>query len=333
MKLRYLGIVILFLSVISLAIIYGRKTLIHEQPLIQEKTLGITSEEAKQEIPQSAAKDVVGNVEKQLTENGSPDKGRTENKKGIITLDSAVRQQVSNPVADPASSAVDLPGADIKRGTTGQPAISEALGTQPHATGINTARQDLCPAVIKEIKGGTPLSEITRDKIRDGYDACSVIRCSLQAGTRPQQVMAAAREAGISSDVVSRCSINAYAEFSGLFAGNETCAIIRNDITKGADPRKVMRDKIRSGAGACTVIQCGLASGADPKQVFAGATEAGLTSDVISRCSINAGAEPAWVSEALQNLGMHVALEDEFIPIETDLPGSAKGRFLSPSSF
>jgi hypothetical protein len=331
MKLRYLGIVILFLSVISLAIIFGRKTLIHEQPLIPEKTTGMTSEEAKQEIPQSSAKDAGVGVEKQLTGNGSPDKGRTEKEKGK-TPDSAVRRHVST-AADATSSAADLPISDMKKGTTGQPAIAEALETQPPAAGISTAKQDLCSAVIKEIKGGNALSEIIRDKIRGGYDVDSVIRCSLQAGASPQQVMAAAREAGISSDVVSRSSIKACAEFSGLFAGNEICTIIRNDITKGADPRKVTRDKISSGAGACTVIQCGLASGADPIQVFAGATEAGITSDVISRCSLNACADPIWVSEALQKIGMYVALEDEFIPIETDLPGSPKGRLLSPSSF
>ena len=339
MKLRYLGIVILLLSVISLAFIYGRKTLTHEQARIQEKTTGMTSEEAKQKIPQSAAKDAGVGVEKQLTENGSPDKGPADKKRGG-NLDSAVRRHVSNPVADAASSAVNLPIADMKKGPASQSAIAKALETQPHTTGISTAKQDLCPAVIKEMKGGNSLSELTRDKIRDGYDVCSVIRCSLQTGAPPQQVMAAAREAGISSDVVSRCSINSCAEFSGLFAGDETCAIIRNDIVKGSDPEKVTKDKISSGAGACAVIQCGLASGADPKLVFAGATEAGMTLDVISRCSLNACAESAWVSEALQTLGMVTQAESELSTDTDNLPGSSKRarverkrRHLSPFAF
>jgi len=212
-------------------------------------------------------------------------------------------------------------------------ALAASAEERPLAT-----KNAYCEQIKKDLGAGIDAKTVTREKIREGHDACPVIRCAIIAGGQPQKVIAGAKEAGAPSDYISRCAVDACAEASHLFESNNTvCSIMKSDIARGLDPRKVIRDKIRAGNNACSAIQCAIASGTDLRQVFAGAKEAGITSDIISRCSLNACADPARVASVEQDIGVYGLgysyYDDDFSPIDTVVPGGTKGRLLSPSKF
>ena len=135
-----------------------------------------------------------------------------------------------------------------------------------------TGKTPYCDQIKKDIGIGIDAKLVTRDKIREGHDACPVIRCAIFSGGQPQRVIAGAREAGTGSEQVSRCAVDACAEANRFFDNsNTTCSIMKSDIARGMDPRKVVRDRIRGGNDACSAIKCAIASGTDLRQVFAAA--------------------------------------------------------------
>ena len=201
-----------------------------------------------------------------------------------------------------------------------------------------TGKTPYCDQIKKDLGIGIDAKLVTRDKIREGHDACPVIRCAIFSGGQPQRVIAGAREAGTGSEQVSRCAVDACAEANRFFDNsNTTCSIMKSDIARGMDPRKVVRDRIRGGNDACSAIKCAIASGTDLRQVFAAAKEAGITSDVIARCSVNACVDPTRVAAVEQEIGIYGLgypnYDEEFIPIDTTVPTGTKGRLLSPSKF
>jgi hypothetical protein len=188
-----------------------------------------------------------------------------------------------------------------------------------------TEKNASCEQIKKEIGMGIDAKNVTRNKIREGLDAGAVIRCAILAGGQPQKVIAGAKEAGAPSEHISRSAIDACAEANRLFeSNNNLCSIMKSDIAKGLDPRKVIRDKIRGGNNACSAIQCAIASGTDLRQVFAGAKEAGITSDILSRCSLNACVDPARVASVEQDIGVYGLgysyYDEDFMPIDTTVP-------------
>ena len=210
---------------------------------------------------------------------------------------------------------------------------SVAASPEDRAAGEKNA---YCSQLKKDISLGTDARKVTKDNIREGHDACSVVQCAIAAGGNPQRVIAGAKDAGAPSDLVSRCAVESCAEMTRL-ADSGTCSLIRDEITKGQDPRKVVRTRIGGGNSACSVIKCSVASGIELREVFAGAKEAGVTSDVISRCALDACVDPSRVAAVEQDLGIYGLgypyYDDNFVPIDTTLPQGTRDRLLSPSHF
>ena len=215
------------------------------------------------------------------------------------------------------------------------PAVAAPI--EDHSTHSASTGAEFCNQVRKDISTGLDAKKVTRDAIRGGQNACPVIQCAISAGGHPQRIIAGAKEAGASSDLVSGCAVDACAVTTRLFESHNFCAVIRDDLAKAQDPRKIVREKIGGGNRICPVIQCAIASGTALREVFAGAKEAGVTSDVISRCSLDACVDPARVAAVEQDLGIYGLgypyYDEDFVPIDTTVPRGTKDRLLSPSSF
>ncbi len=123
----------------------------------------------------------------------------------------------------------------------------------------------------------------------------------------------------------------------GMNSGdNETCRLIKDNISRGVDAKSVTKTNIQLGRNACYVIKCAIEGGGSLRSVIAGAMEAGTTADVVTKCCVDAGAEPGMIAQILQSEGEGLGYSppgDEMIPMAPAPRGISAGRFISPSSF
>jgi len=118
--------------------------------------------------------------------------------------------------------------------------------------------------------------------------------------------------------------------------GNETCRLIKDNITRGVDAKSVTKTNIQLGNNVCYVVKCAIDAGGELRLIVMGALEAGSTPDVVSRCCADAGAEPWMIAKIMENMGEDRGVsppEDTFIPVDPYHRGTSSGRFISPSAF
>jgi len=70
----------------------------------------------------------------------------------------------------------------------------------------------VCKEIKREVERGKDAAAVTLEKLRQGYQACTVVKCAVAAGADLNGVIRAARELKVPDDVISRCSIDGCAD-------------------------------------------------------------------------------------------------------------------------
>lgn len=92
---------------------------------------------------------------------------------------------------------------------------------------------EVCKLIKQEVDKGKDAAILTLEKLRQGHQACTVIKCAVAAGADLDAVIRAAREAKVSDDIISRCSMDGCADpyrVAGIL--REPDEIIPIDTTK-----------------------------------------------------------------------------------------------------
>lgn len=70
----------------------------------------------------------------------------------------------------------------------------------------------VCKEIKQEVEKGKDAAVLTLEKLRQGYQACTVLKCAVAAGADLDGVIRAARDAKVSDDIISRCCIDGCAD-------------------------------------------------------------------------------------------------------------------------
>lgn len=92
---------------------------------------------------------------------------------------------------------------------------------------------EVCKLIKQEVEKGKDAAVLTLEKLRQGHEACTVIKCAVAAGADLDAVIRAAREAKVPDDIISRCSVDGCADpyrVAGIL--RESDEIIPIDTTK-----------------------------------------------------------------------------------------------------
>lgn len=92
---------------------------------------------------------------------------------------------------------------------------------------------EVCKLIKQEVERGKDAAILTLEKLRQGHQACTVIKCAVAAGADLDAVIRAAREARVSDDIISRCCMDGCADpyrVAGIL--REPDQIIPIDTTK-----------------------------------------------------------------------------------------------------
>ena len=96
----------------------------------------------------------------------------------------------------------------------------------------------VCKAIKQEVERGKDAAIVTLEKIRQGHQACTVLKCSVAAGADLDAVIRAAREAKVSDDIISRCCVDGCADpYSLARILRQSDEIIPIDTTKPGGTR------------------------------------------------------------------------------------------------
>jgi hypothetical protein len=97
---------------------------------------------------------------------------------------------------------------------------------------------EVCRAIKQEVEGGKDAARVTLEKIRQGHQACTVLKCSVAAGADLDGVIKAAREAKVSDDIISRCCVDGCADpYSVARILRESDEIVPIDTTRPGGTR------------------------------------------------------------------------------------------------
>jgi len=97
----------------------------------------------------------------------------------------------------------------------------------------------VCKEIKQEIKTGKDAAVVTLEKLRQGHQACTVLKCAVAAGADLDGVIRTARETKVSDDIISRCCMDGCADpyrVAGILREHDE--IIPIDTTKpgGTEP-------------------------------------------------------------------------------------------------
>ncbi|MBI5076238.1 MAG: hypothetical protein HZB62_13880 [Nitrospirae bacterium] len=71
---------------------------------------------------------------------------------------------------------------------------------------------EVCKQIKREVASGKDAAAVTLEKLRQGYQACIVLKCTVAAGADLDGVIKAARDAKVSDDIISRCCMDGCAD-------------------------------------------------------------------------------------------------------------------------
>jgi len=71
---------------------------------------------------------------------------------------------------------------------------------------------EVCKQIKREVESGKDAAMVTLEKLRQGYQSCTVLKCAVAAGADLDAVIRAAREAKVSDDIISRCCVDGCAD-------------------------------------------------------------------------------------------------------------------------
>jgi len=71
---------------------------------------------------------------------------------------------------------------------------------------------EVCRLIKQEVEKGKDAAMLTLEKIRQGHQACTVLKCAVAAGADLDAVIKAARQAKVSDDIISRCCMDGCAD-------------------------------------------------------------------------------------------------------------------------
>jgi len=71
---------------------------------------------------------------------------------------------------------------------------------------------EVCRSIRQEVEKGKDAAVVTLEKLRQGYQACTVLKCAVASGADLDGVIRAAREAKVSDDIISRCCVDGCAD-------------------------------------------------------------------------------------------------------------------------
>ena len=92
---------------------------------------------------------------------------------------------------------------------------------------------EVCKLIKQEVEKGKDPAVIILEKLRQGYQACVVLKCAVAAGADLDAVIRAARESKVSDDIISRCCVDGCADpyrIAGIL--RESDKLIPIDTTK-----------------------------------------------------------------------------------------------------
>ncbi|MDP2157042.1 MAG: hypothetical protein Q8K68_04970 [Nitrospirota bacterium] len=71
---------------------------------------------------------------------------------------------------------------------------------------------EVCKLIKQEVEKGKDPAILTLEKLRQGYQSCTVLKCAVAAGADLDVVIRAARQAKVSNDIISRCCMDGCAD-------------------------------------------------------------------------------------------------------------------------
>lgn len=71
---------------------------------------------------------------------------------------------------------------------------------------------EVCKQIKREVTGGKDAATVALEKLRQGYQACTVLKCAVAAGADLDAVIRAARDTKVSDDIISRCCVDGCAD-------------------------------------------------------------------------------------------------------------------------
>ncbi len=71
---------------------------------------------------------------------------------------------------------------------------------------------EVCKLIKREVESGKDAAMVTLEKLRQGYQACTILKCAVAAGADLDAVIRAARDAKVSDDIISRCCMDGCAD-------------------------------------------------------------------------------------------------------------------------
>ncbi len=92
---------------------------------------------------------------------------------------------------------------------------------------------EVCKVIKQEVEKGKDAAILTLEKLRQGHQACTVLKCAVASGADLDAVIRAARDAKVSDDIISRCCMDGCADpyrVAGIL--REPDQIIPIDTTK-----------------------------------------------------------------------------------------------------
>ena len=71
---------------------------------------------------------------------------------------------------------------------------------------------EVCRSIKQEVEKGRDAAVVTLEKLRQGHQACTVLKCAVASGADLDAVIRAARETKVSDDIISRCCVDGCAD-------------------------------------------------------------------------------------------------------------------------
>lgn len=71
---------------------------------------------------------------------------------------------------------------------------------------------EVCKLIKQDVERGRDAAVVVLEKLRQGYQACIVLKCATAAGADLDDVIRAARESNVPDDVISRCCVDGCAD-------------------------------------------------------------------------------------------------------------------------
>ncbi|MBI5848193.1 MAG: hypothetical protein HZB31_09650 [Nitrospirae bacterium] len=70
----------------------------------------------------------------------------------------------------------------------------------------------VCRSIKQDVEKGRDAAVVTLEKLRQGYQSCTVLKCAVASGADLDSVIRAAHEANVSDDIISRCCMDGCAD-------------------------------------------------------------------------------------------------------------------------